>query len=435
MITSLLLLALLPRDDVGKLLVELREAKATTRYSIEIRLGNAADDRHIPIFLREIGRGPDDLRVSFVRVLRVLRTKKAVAALQAIQNRYDWKFRAEVAYALKICGEMSGINYLVANFASPRLKSKDRLAMVQYLQASYCGKKPEAVKVLCRVLVSGKNDTLRKRIVAVLVTHESPASVPVFQSILEDPKDPVYHDVLAALVSLGNQEAMETALVAVEEDRVPSSSCFTLFLAIQKRGTKSIFPRLRAALEKVKDTTLRMRIIETLSKLGDRKALKLFQELAKDKNAAVARAALDGILALAGRSQVPGLIKLLDDKNASNRIRVAKALLALDDISGLEVLRKGLSSENVTIRREAVTALGTVHRREMVGLLLIAMEDKDASLRRLAASSLTSTLQALHPYRKFNLRRMGYNPASSDDASRKQAVEKLSEWWAENAEK
>lgn len=432
MVAVLLVLALSPQDDVGKLLVELRKANPATRVSIEIRLGNAAEDRHIPVFLRELARGPGDIRISFVRVLRTHGTKKSLAALRSLQSLHHWAFRGEVWYARKILGDLEGMDYLVTNFASPRLKLKDRLAIVHYLSASYCGKSGKAAKSLRIVLGSDKDTDLRKRILTALVTHKDPDSLSVLRAIMEDPADAVRFEAMAAMISTGDQSAMEAALAVIEEGSVPVQACFALFQAIQKRGSKSILPRLRSALEKSGDLNIRMRIIETLSKMGDRKALKIFQELAGGENVALARAALDGILALAGWSNVPGLVKLLGNKDAQTRIRVAKALLALDDTSGLPVLRGELSSDNATIRREAVMALGTCRRGEVVDLLLIAMEDPDASIRTTAASFLRATLEALHPYRRFNLGRMGYRAASADEASRKAALEKIRAWWREN---
>ena len=76
-------------------------------------------------------------------------------------------------------------------------------------------------------------------------------------------------------------------------------------------------------------------------------------------------------------------------------------------------------------------ALGTCRRKEVVDVLLVAMNHKDASIRSLAASSLVNTLAALFPYLDFNLGQVGYSATSTDEPARNAAIEKIRNWWAE----
>ena len=424
MITAFLCFALL--QDVPELLDQIVESK--NRSYIESQLRFKVKDHHVPLVMRAIAKGLAVVRPHLVRVFQTLRTGLALKALQGIQDKYDWACRGEVAYARKISGDSGGIDYLVISFGHPRMKTADRLAVVRFLGAPYAGKKKRVAQVLCRVLDKETDVILIKRLLTAVAEQGDPTCLPVVRRFAEEVDGKVYHEALAALILLGEREALDRALDEIEAGRVTDPA---FYLAIQKGGGRSILPRLRAALEKLEDVNIRLRLIDTLTKMRDRKALSLFNKLAKSENVSLSRSALNGILALAGRGNVPGLIKLLDNKDASTRIRIAKTLLALDDISGLPVLEKELSNTSQVIQVAAIQAMGGCRRKEVVALLLLAMDHKNGSVRSIASSSLVYTLGALFPYRQFTLGQVGYNPSSSD---RKTAIEKIRVWWAENRE-
>ncbi len=422
MVTLLLSLALF--QEVPELLEKLVESE--NRSYIESQLRSKVKDPHVPLVMRAIGKGPPEIRPYLVRVFTSLRTALALKALQGIQDRYDWACRAEVAYARKIIGDSGGIDYLVVSFGHPRMKTVDRLAVVRFLGVPYAGKKKSVAQVLCRVLDRETDVVLIKRLLPLVAEQGDPSCLPVVRRFAEDAKGKFYIEALAALVLLGEREALEKALVEIEEGRVTDPA---FYLAIQKGGDRSILPRLREALEKREETAVRIRLIDTLTRMGDRKALSLFNRLAKSEDASLSRAALDGYLALAGRANVPGLVKLLGNKDASTRIRIAKTLLALDDVSGLPVLEKELLNKSQSIQVEVIQAVSGCRREEVVELLLGAMDHENGSVRSIASSSLVATLGALFPYKQFTLGQVGYSPSSAD---RKAAIEKIRSWWNEN---
>ncbi|MDP6959720.1 MAG: hypothetical protein QF645_13020, partial [Planctomycetota bacterium] len=285
MIAAVFCLALF--QDVQDLLDQIVEAK--NRSIIESQLRMKVKDPHVPLVMRAIAKGPEVVRPHLVRVFTTLRSALSLKALQGIQDKYDWACRGEVAYARKILGDSGGIDYLVLSFGHPRMKTADQLAIVRFLGVPYAGKKKRVAQVLCRVLDKETDVVLIKRLLTAVSEQGDPSCLPVVRRFAKEPGGEVYHEALAALILLGEREALDRALEEIEAGKVSDPA---FYLAIQKGADRSILPRLRSALEKREDVNIRLRLIDTLTKMRDRKALPLFNKLAKSENVSLSRSAL-----------------------------------------------------------------------------------------------------------------------------------------------
>lgn len=418
-------------DEVTDLIAKLRATSDfSERYQLQYQIERIIKPAHLGILVKEVDTGPDALRLHFIRILRAIGGKEAAQALRGIVVKYDWASRGEAAYMLKLLNDDAGMKYIAAEFPKPAMTKDDRLKVVQYL-FSYYNDTAEAKAALRKVLEAETDKILAGRIIDAIVSHRDPEALPILRKLAKAGS----YDAVAALIRLGDPAALEEALQAIEGAKVPTDSIYKLMNALQMSGGQGVAERLRSALEKIEDVNTRVQIIQTLAYLKDRKALPLLHKLAKESNTSLASAALDAILQMAGRSELDNLKKILENESVDIRLRAAEALLGLDDLSGLEVIRKALADPADAWRQRAVSALATSHRKETVELLLIALEDKSANVRQQALNALNSTLAALFPYNRFDLKKAGYDATSEDAVLRASAVGRIKDWWAKNSPK
>lgn len=336
--------------------------------------------------------------------------------------------------ALKSLDDDSGIKWLVAEFSKPTMKREDRLRVVQYLFSWYAEGK-ETAAALRKVLESDADSALRSRIIDALVSHRDFESIPLLRKIAGESADPPRTEARAALVKLGDASALEEILSDLETGKISATSLYRVLEALRASANARVVDRLRSVLENSSETATRVQIVRILSLLRDTKSLPIFHRLAAGSDTSLATAALEGILELAGRSEIDKLKKLLSHSSPDIRLKAAEILLALDDLAGMEVVRAELANSNSLWRRRAVTALLSVRRRESVELYFVAMADADLQVRTSAAHGLVAALSALFPYRKFDLLRMGYDPSSEDSVLREKSIERLRAWWTDHAPK
>lgn len=422
------------RDEVKDLVDKIRAAKdLSQRYQLEYQLGRAAKPAHVAVLLKEIDAGPEEIRPHFVRAIRSIGGRESTAALKVLlQPKYDWGTRGTAAVQLKFAGDESGMKMMVAEF--PKMKREDRQKVLEYLYPWYWEGK-EITAALRKVLETETDESLRSRLIDLLVAHRDSDALPLFRKIAANSGDTLRFEARAALVKLGDSTALEELLSDLEGGRIPINSLFRVMDAFRVVGTATVADRLRAAVESLTDSSTRVQVVRTLAQMRDRKSLPLFHKLASESDAIVAQAALDAILELAGRSEIDNLRKILSHSNTEIRLRAAEVLIALDDLSGLDAVREELSNSTVSWRRRAVNVLLTCRRREAVELLLLAMADADLQVRTTASTALVSTLSALFPYVKFDLKKAGYDPTSEDRVLREKSIERIRAWWNENAPK
>ncbi len=420
------------RDEVTDLVKKLRTADLSQRYQIEYDLGRAMKPAHVVIVLKEIEAGPAEFRPHFIRAIRTAGGKEAIAALKAVfAGKYEWKSRAEAAYALRILQELDAIKTLSVEIQRPNLSKEDKLAILQFMWAGYYDGK-EVPAALRKVIEADKDPDVRKAALNSLASHKDPDSAAFLRKLAENDKDPLYLDALAAVIKLGDAEAVEKGLQYLEKGKIPLQDLYTLMFALRTAGGRDVVNRLRALLDKTDDVNVRTQIINTLAGLKDTKLIPILVKLAEDKNASIAEAAVTALVELAGRGQIETLRKLLKHASVDRRLKAAEALIALDDASGIPVLREVLDEKTVYYRQRAATALAGSRLREVVDPLLLAMSDEDANVRTSASNGIIAVLAALYPYRKFDLAKVGYSAREGTAQSRADAIAKIREWWGKN---
>jgi HEAT repeat protein len=419
-------------DEVADAIKKLRAAAdLSARYQAEYDLGRVLTPKHIPIVLREVDLGPVEVRPHFIRAIRSVGGKEATAALKGLLAKYEMKSRVEAAYALKILGEDDGMKAIVVELGKPGLTKDDKLAIVQYLYVFYYDGK-EVPPALRKVIAEESDPIVRRSALNSLVSHKDPESAPFLWKIADAATDSLATEALAALIKMGDAKAVERGLEMLEKGKVPLTSLYEILFALRLAGGRDIAARLRALLEKATDVNTQMQLISTLSQLKDVKSIPLLVRLAEDKNPSVAEAALQALVELAGRGQIELFRRLLKHEEASRRLKAAEALLGLDDISGIPILRDALNDKTQYTRQRAATALANFRVPEVEQPLFVAMTDEDVNIRTTASNGLLATFTHLFPYRRFDLKAVGYDAKSTDPDARKAAIEKLQAWWEKN---
>ncbi len=432
MMALALVASLLLADEVADLVKKLRAADLSGRYQAEYDLGKALKPQQIPLILKEIDAGPVEFRPHFIRAIRWVGGKEAVAALKGVfASKYDMKARVEAAYALKILQEDDAIKSLVIEIQRAGLSKEDKLALLQYLYSFYYDGK-EVPPVLRKIIETEKEADVRKRALEALASHKDPESAAFLRKLAEDDKDPLRIDALCAVIKLGDPDAVERGLQHLEKGKIALQDLYNLLFALRTAGGRDVVARLRAMLDKTDDVNVRCQLINTLSLLKDTKAIAILIKLVEDKNASIAEAAVNALVELAGRGQVETIRKLLKHASVDRRLKAAEALVALDEPDGVPVLREVLNEKTVYHRQRAATALAGFRRKEVVEALLFAMSDEEAPVRTTASNGLVNVLSALYPYRKFELLKVGYDAQAGTSQARADAIAKIREWWEKN---
>ncbi len=419
-------------DEFADAVKKLRAAAdLTARYAAEGELGRAMKPAQVPLAVKEVDTGPADLRPHFIRAIRTCGGKEAIAALKGLLARHEMKSRVEAAYALKILGDDEALKALPAELARPGLTAADKLAIVTYLYPYYNESK-EAIAALRKLVASEKDLELRQRALAALVSHKDAESAPTLWKIADDASDALSAEALGALIKLGDADAIERGLQAIEKGKLKTLDLYQLIYALQAAGGRDIAARLRAVLEASADVSVRMALINALAALKDAKSIGMLVKLADDKNTSVADAAVTALVELAGKSQIELFRKLLKHETMTRRLKAAEALVSLDDPTGIPVLVEALSEKLAYYRQRGVTGLGALRVPDVIEPLISALGDEDQSVRTAAAAGVVGALKQLYPYKRFDLKDVGYDALKDDAEARKKAVAKVQEWWGKN---
>ena len=400
MIAALLSMAL-ARDEVTDLIAKMRAASQTERYRIANDLSRAVGSSHVRILHAEIDKGPPELRVLLIRSFGRIRTKEAQDALRALCLKHEPASRAEAAYYLRVLGDESGMKILAALL--PTLtETRDKMTLLSKFYG-FVSTEVDVVGLMVRILGEESDVNLRRQAVQVLSYLKSEAAISVLEKLAEAEDEPVRFVALAGLIRMGaDPSAVDAAVDALEGGKLDAASASYLINAIQMSGRPSVLPRLRALLEKTTDTSLLSMLINALVYMKDGKALAAFGKLAMDKNPAVARAAMGGVIRLAGRGHEDILKTLLEGTDVTQRLEAAEALLHLGRTEGYAGIKPALEGDASPWRLHAVRILASVRRSKSVDLLIPLLQDENENVKTQTRQALEQILVALFPYRKFD---------------------------------
>ena len=247
----------------------------------------------------------------------------------------------------------------------------------------------------------------------------------------QDPRTAAWKAQLGAyLVACGDPRAGD-ALAG--ELRTNPASVWTMSRFLDK--APSLPPPLLAALAELAkgaDQGHAIAALGLLGTFGEAKQLETVGELLSSPSVQLAKAALQALLKRVDWLPKGKLKGMLSSPDPELAIAAADALRRMDDHSGLERVLQ-LAAQDGPQRYAAVTALGAYRLPRCIPALLDAMEAQDQPVRTQAGQGVASTLQAMHPYRRFDLAAAGWN-AGGAPAERAAALAKLRAWWAKEAQ-
>ncbi len=418
---ALLLLALAARDEAADLIAKLRAASdVNQRYQITNQLTAALKPTHVPLLVKEAETGPTPVRVILIRELARFRTKDAVAALKSLSQKYDLVSRAEAAGQLRWLDDETGLPLLLALLPKAQTPEEKRAILNGLFGGFNAEGGADIVRAIAKFMEQEKAEELRREALQILGYQKDPSAFLVLKKISTDPYDVLKFEALGQLIRRGDDDALAQGLKSLENETVPTQGVFHLLNAIENSGKRTVLPRLRELLEKSTDRSLRTALVSTLASMKDDKSIPLLSKLSEDADASISRAALDGIIKMAGKGQLELLRKVATEGDSVKRLEAAAALLQLDLREGYDGVKAELAGDKTYYRVAAVMALGKVRRKESVDLLLPLLDDAEENVRRQARTAIQSALSALFPYLKF-------------DANA--GADKIRAWWEKNRPK
>lgn len=139
----------------------------------------------------------------------------------------------------------------------------------------------------------------------------------------------------------------------------------------------------------------------------------------------VRAAAIQTLATVPGGLQAKELPQLLQTGSPEQRLAIAAVLRRMDDVSGLPVVLE-LCKQPGKHRAEAIRVLGGFRSRDAVEPLLLALDDNNPQVRQHAWTAVQQLWRDLHPYRRFDFARAGYDPNAADRAA---GIQLLRTWW------
>ena len=142
---------------------------------------------------------------------------------------------------------------------------------------------------------------------------------------------------------------------------------------------------------KDKEVKVRRAAIEALGQLNDPSGVSAVAEACDDQDARTAKLAALTLAKFEAAEAIAHLEELADRADHPARIWIAMALHRHDQTATKTRFQKFLESTDVALRREATAALADVPDFDATDLQIIAMEDKDAEVRKTAATALSKS--------------------------------------------
>lgn len=271
-----------------------------------------------------------------------------------------------------------------------------------------------AVKIGLAMLKDPKPE-VRDRFLQALIRIGKP-NVEAFIAGLKDGDPNVKAGTVKAMVAIG-LDSLPVALAAINDNDARGTAGNVLI----KFGSASV-PGLIKILNETQDEGIRLFVIETLGKIGDRRAAPLIRpylNLPPEKRRLVISAlgiiadpgtepdlrrtlnnpmedsdarvqAALGLGKIATPTSVAALVKALKDMDLKVRLATVAGLQRAGT-KALPALSSAMRDPDANTRRLVAQALGGIRSRESVMLLAAALRDKEIRVQRMAAVALGET--------------------------------------------
>ncbi len=238
---------------------------------------------------------------------------------------------------------------------------------------------------LLYVALKGSPD-VRIKAAHALAALELPDAAPKVRAALAESGDKVKVELAAALVKLGDKDALAILKRAVDDPGMRLVAA----TALAENGDKAAQPALTELFESTpagRDQWVRAG--QGLIRLGDAKARTALEAELVQPDALRAVSAAEALAVTGDLKAKDYLARVAGDAEFARRGKASEALARVKDPRALSWVPTGLASTDVEERKQAIAICGLLSDTTHVGeLAALATDDPDASVRLTAAAAL-----------------------------------------------
>jgi HEAT repeat protein len=353
-----------------------------------------------------------------------------ITSLSDLLTNPDPYARMSVVGALAIMGSECAVDMLLQC-----IKDEDPIVQVHAAVCVGETRNERAIEILVTAL-HGDNLPLRAHAANALGHIGSEKAIEPLRAALKDGERIVRGDAIEALKDIGTEAAAQALTVALQDEdgflrqkavlaigEIGSEKFIDVLISCLKddsslhsyiaQALKQINPtKATLALEGIlrsEDAHLRLIAVEVLKRIATNEAIELLLSAAKDENSSVRKAVANslnlvfffsdinndedgnGLLHIEVNNRklaVKSLIAALQDEDAEVRAVAASSLTNYHDKSSIPYLETALRDENKDVRANAARTLGFIGSKASVGPLLRALTDEVSEVRAEAAAAL-----------------------------------------------
>jgi HEAT repeat protein/energy-coupling factor transporter ATP-binding protein EcfA2 len=226
----------------------------------------------------------------------------------------------------------------------------------------------------------------RMSVLEALAVMGSERAVDLLLQFFKDEDPVVQVDAAVRVGETRNERAVETLVAALHSDNLPLRAHAAR--ALGHIGSEKAVEPLRIAL-KDGESIVRGDAIEALKEIGTEAAAEALTVALQDEEGFLRQKAVLAIGEIGSEEFIDVLISCLEDDPDLDTY-IAQALKQIDPAKAILALKKILSSEDARLRQIAVKVLKLIATNEAIELLLSAAQDENSSVRRAVAYSLHS---------------------------------------------
>jgi HEAT repeat protein/CheY-like chemotaxis protein len=206
---------------------------------------------------------------------------------------------------------------------------------------------------------------------------------------LQDPDSRVQQAAARGLGLIGERQAVEPLIQALRDD-VWTVRCPAAMALARIKDTRAVESLIQALQDEV--SHVRMMAALALGEIEDARAVEPLLPVLTDRDSWVRQTATRALGQIADPRAVEALARTLRDKVQSVCQKAAYALTQIGEPAS-EVLIKSMSEDSAQVREAVAGVLWLVKdkRERVVDALIIALQDEDVGVRRVAVWSLHNT--------------------------------------------
>ena len=199
-------------------------------------------------------------------------------------------------------------------------------------------------------------------------------------------RDDVFKPAIIEILSVSRRRINPRELLRRAYDLEPQEKA-AVFRILSDIATADLVPDLISRVEG-KDASVRLNIIELLSRFNRPDVAQALERQLKDRNKVVRKAALEALAVMPGDRDIRLICSLLADPELEVQARAIDLVVKLRHPDTMKYLVEVLKDESEFARRSAVEVLNEIAEPDTIKYLLTALEDGDWWVRSRASDAL-----------------------------------------------